>query len=464
MLDRTKNNKNKLLLAPGKKFFTPWNIGIVIIVLGIIYMFSFLLQSPPPNKIVIASGSSSSMYYAIAKKYKRYMKRFGIEVEIVKTTGSVENLQLVNDKKSKVSIALVQSGIVSEKNQNLYALCSLYREPLWVFYRGNKTLKYLYQLKGKRIAVGLKGSGTLYVALRLLAENGITSNNDKTKFFHLGYTQAGKALKKGQVDVAIFTASVQASYIQNLLHNKNISLMSFRRSESYIRRYHYLSQVKVSEGLLSLRANMPAQETTLLAPTATILVKKSIHPLLVTPLLKTMQYIHTKGNLIDMPKTFPSYKYVDLPLMPKAKQFLQNGASFLDTLIPYQIVTKIHQIKLLIIPLLTLLIPIFKLFLPIYRWQLRRRILRWYGVLRVTNRKLVDEVEEEELLGELKKLGAMEKQLGKLKVPLLQMPAYCRLYTDIAHSKKRLKQRLRSYLKKKERKNRQERNHTLKIG
>ena len=56
---------------------------------------------------------------------------------------------------------------------DFHALGSLYREPLWVFYRGDKPLERLSQLAGKRIGVGPAGSGTHAIAMQLLAANGL---------------------------------------------------------------------------------------------------------------------------------------------------------------------------------------------------------------------------------------------------------------------------------------------------
>ena len=69
--------------------------------------------------------------------------------------------QLLGQDSSGVAVAIVQSGVASpEEVRRFYALGSLYREPLWVFYRGEKRLDRLGQLEGRRIGVGPPGSGT----------------------------------------------------------------------------------------------------------------------------------------------------------------------------------------------------------------------------------------------------------------------------------------------------------------
>lgn len=102
------------------------------------------VEAPPPRKIVIATGGQNGAYYAVAKKYAALVQKEGLTLEVRETAGSVENLKLLADKTSGVSIAIVQSGVAQpEELTEFFALGSLYREPLWVFYRGDKRLERL---------------------------------------------------------------------------------------------------------------------------------------------------------------------------------------------------------------------------------------------------------------------------------------------------------------------------------
>jgi TRAP-type uncharacterized transport system substrate-binding protein len=120
--------------SPGKGLFTVWAIVLALCaaILGVAYML--LVEAPPPRKIVIATGSEQGAYYQFAKQYAKELAKEGLILELRPTEGSVENLQLLRDDNSGVSVAIVQSGLVDEKDHaRLLALGSLYREPLWVF-------------------------------------------------------------------------------------------------------------------------------------------------------------------------------------------------------------------------------------------------------------------------------------------------------------------------------------------
>jgi TRAP-type uncharacterized transport system substrate-binding protein len=101
--------------------------------------FILLVEAPPPRTIVIATGSQEGAYYRFAQQYAELLKQDGVTLDVRATKGSVENLKLLRDENSEVHVALVQSGIADPaESAELHSLCSLYREPLWIFYRGSE--------------------------------------------------------------------------------------------------------------------------------------------------------------------------------------------------------------------------------------------------------------------------------------------------------------------------------------
>jgi TRAP-type uncharacterized transport system substrate-binding protein len=51
-------------------------------------------------------------------------------------------------------------------------LASLYYVPMWVFYRGTEVVDQINELRYRRVAVGVEGSGTRRFAAPMLAING----------------------------------------------------------------------------------------------------------------------------------------------------------------------------------------------------------------------------------------------------------------------------------------------------
>src|SRR5215813_8658578 len=195
-----------------------------------------IFQPGPPNHIVLASGAEFGAYHQYALRYKELLAREGVRVEERMSRGAAENLQLLLDPKSKVDVAFMQGGVATfPAADNLVMLASLYYEPLWVFYRGEEPLNRLNQLVGKRIAIGARGSGTLALVAPVLKANGVGVDN--SKLLTLGGEDALRALKAGEIHVALYVGGAETPIIQQALRDKAIRLMSMTRSEAYVRRF-----------------------------------------------------------------------------------------------------------------------------------------------------------------------------------------------------------------------------------
>jgi len=119
-----------------------------------------ILIPAPPKKITIATGVKDQIYEAIGDRYKTILARAGVDVEVRLTNGAAENVKLLNDPKSGVSVGIAQGGISdSKQSPDLLSLGRINYQIYWIFYRATETLTDLRQLKGKRIALGPDGSG-----------------------------------------------------------------------------------------------------------------------------------------------------------------------------------------------------------------------------------------------------------------------------------------------------------------
>jgi len=154
-----------VLESVGKmKIFTP---AIILALVGFVIAFQFVGPAPP-REISMATGSSGGAYASYGNAYSKILARDGITLKLVNTSGSVKNLQLLNDDTSNVELAFVQGGLARSTNSDrLMTLGSLFFEPLWIFYSEGIEPKRLGDLQGLRIAVGAEGSGTKELSLEL---------------------------------------------------------------------------------------------------------------------------------------------------------------------------------------------------------------------------------------------------------------------------------------------------------
>jgi ABC-type nitrate/sulfonate/bicarbonate transport system substrate-binding protein len=303
----------------------------------------------------------------------------GIALEVVPTAGSVENFALL--KKGDVSLALVQGGSATQEDkESLQSLGSLFVEPIWIFTRARQPVKEFSALKGKRLAVGSEGSGTYLLATQLLSAAGIDESN--TTLIRADSARSVAELSRGSVDAAFFVASASAPLIREIQARREFQLVDFDRAAAYARWFPFLTAVTLAEGVLDLRGNLPARDTSLVAVSANLAARGDLNAGLIPALLNALAYVHQPGGLLERRRQFPSVDYVDLPLNQDAARYIVNGPSFLYRWLPYGWAVLLDRLKILIVPFLALMIPLFRIAPPLYNWRIRSKIYRWYSAVR----------------------------------------------------------------------------------
>jgi TRAP transporter TAXI family solute receptor len=390
--------------------------AILIAIAGCIIAWQFV-NPAPPDTITIATGQPGGAYVLFAERYREVLAREDITLNILETAGSVENLKLLEEDPHSVNLAFMQGGTASNPQmKDLVSLASLNYEPLWVFYRDAGELTRITELQQKRIAAGEPGSGTQSVTRTLLQDNGM--DDGQVSLLPVGGEQAANALLGGKVDAAFLVASVESPLVQQLLRTPGIRLMSFERAEAYTRQHHFLSRITLPEGVIDLQDNIPPQDTTLLAATANLVTHEDFHPALVGLLLQAAEEIHGGGSLFAGPGTFPNRHNLEFPLDSGARRYFRFGPPFLQRFLPFWTANLIDRLKIMLIPLLTLLIPLFKIMPPTYRWQVRKKIYRWYSELQALDFEHPEALPAKTISTSVQKLDDLEEEVRKVKVPL----------------------------------------------
>jgi TRAP-type uncharacterized transport system substrate-binding protein len=409
-------------------------LWIVLILLTVIALgIGIYLNGPvPPRKITMATGAPGSSYDRFGQQYQSQLGKHGLEVNLVNTSGSIDNLERL--VKGEVDVAFVQGGTAShvkDPDEVLRGLVACYREPLWVFSRpppakpgeppGTVRIGSLGQFfRDKRIAVGPEGSGTAVLARLVLHENGLQEKD--VQLLHPPLKDAPAQLERREVDAAFFVAMAEDPYIKELLplRDKGILLLPFRRHQlAYARLFPYLKPITLAEGSLDLEKNIPHSDVMLLAPAAFLACRKDLHPEVIEQVLKEAFIIHGTGNKIDPPGQFPTLDGVDLPVDDTAMAYVKTGESYLSRLLPYWALRHVFQLRVLLLPLLVVWLPYLKIVPTLYHYRVNRLLRRHYATLRdletAINRATTSQ-EIHELIMEMDGLRTNMEQLSR-KVP-----------------------------------------------
>jgi hypothetical protein len=114
-----------------------------------------------------------------------------------------------------------------------------------------------------------------------------------------------------------------------------------------------------------------------------------MHPdaarLLVTVLPEVLAY-----PLVGDPAAFPSLTRTRFDVNRDAAQYLSEGPTPLEQVLPFEIASPLSRYYVLILPLLVLVYPAWAILKGLYDWWMRRRIISWYPRIHAIERGLPD--------------------------------------------------------------------------
>ena len=393
-------------------------IGVALLVLAY-----FWLDPEPPHHVVLGTGPENSAYAEFGKRYADELKRYGITVELRHTAGSRENLVLLRDGKQKVDVAFVQGGAsetirsqAEEDMEPLESLGSLFFEPVWVFYRADafKEFTMLTQLRGKRVNIGARGSGTPGIFMRLMTANQV--DREEITRSAMPDQEAVIALLEGKLDAVVLIAAPEAPFVQMLLNTPGIKLFETVHGEAYARRYRYIRPVTLPRGVAHLSLDIPPHDVQLIATTTSLVARQDIHPALIQLFVQAASRIHSAPGWIARAGDFPTAAANEFILAKDADRYYRNGPPLLQRYMPFWFANLVDRMWVALFAIITVLIPISRMVPPLYRFRVRSKIFRWYRNLRLIEAELeANERPREDLLTSLDKL---EERVASIRVPL----------------------------------------------
>lgn len=415
-------------------------IALALIILAAVVAILFYWIPAPPKKIVIATGSKTGLYYELGQRFKERLAHEGITLEVKETAGSVENLKLLSSPKSGVALAFVQGGVgTPEEYPQLNTILGMYYEPLWVVYRpeafakNKNILDQFKDLKDKRVAIGAEGSGTLKLAQEIFKLNDIDIARENFK--KLPADQAVKQLDNNQIDVVMLVAAARAPIVQEFAKNPRFKLMSLKNPKAYPSRLKYLNDVVVEQGVLNLINDVPHQPTTVLAPTAELVVHQDLHPALVALMVEASYDILQSKSLINSEVIFPSSTNLTFKQDKDAANFIKNGPTFIHRHLPFWLAVWVDRLALVLIPLIAILFPLFNIVPNLLDYRIRLRFALMYLELRKIEK---DAAGHKNLDTLRKRFDEIEAKAKNMKVPKLNEKDLYDLRAHVAEIRKLL--------------------------
>jgi TRAP transporter TAXI family solute receptor len=392
-------------------------ITVAVTAAAITVAGAMMLLSIPPRTIGVATGGVGGAYYEFGNRYRDELARANVAVRVMQTAGSPENLALLHNPHSGVSVALVQGGTINpEDASELESLGTVFYEPLWLFRRREAGGGGLEGLRGKKIAIGPDRSGTQALTLELLKRHGI--GQQVSELLPLATREAADRLLAGNIDAAFMVASWEAPDVQRLLAAKQVELSGYPQADAYVALYPFLNKVVIPRGVRDLANDQPPTDVVLIAPKASLVVRKDLHPALQLLLLNAAVQIHSGPGIFQRANEFPAAEAFGLQLSDEALRFYKSGPPLLHNYLPFWVAELIGKLIILLIPILGVLYPMMR-FLPVlYDWTVRRKISRLYGELRFLEQELATLGGRNIASKIAMQLEELEQQANRLRVPI----------------------------------------------
>ncbi len=417
---------------------------VLVLIVAAFFLAMHFMPPPPPKQVTIATGGESGGYYAFGKRYSEVLARSGVKLDVRTSAGSIENLERLQNASGGVSIALLQGGIGnSEIAPGLMSLGRVFHEPLWIFYRGPK-IERLADLRGKRLAVGIEGSGTRALVNDILKAGQITASS--ATLVPVTGQPAVDALKKGELDAIFLALAPQAPLIQSLVRDKDVKLMSLVQADALTKIFPYLAKLTVPQGVFDLASNIPDQDITLVAPQAALVAQNSLHPAIIALLAEAAQEVHGKASLFAKAGEFPTQTDPEFEMDPDALRYYKSGPTFWKRFLPYWIANLVERAIVFLVPLLTVLIPLVKILPALYKWRFRQRLLKWYARLKEVEEDVSEVVPGPDARSAAAtlhtKLDNIDDAVGRLAVPIQFAEQFYNLRNHLDLVRERLKQKV----------------------
>ena len=355
--------------------------AVIAVILMIVLALHYLVPAPP-RKIVIATGGKTGQYYRLGNLYKAEFEKYGIQVEVLSTKGSVENLELINDSSKKVDIALIQSGTGSAKQYpQLESLAGVFFEPLWVVYREDsfKSLgrppEKIGEIVKKKMSIGIQGSGTRNLVEKIFSLENITPEGPN--ILGLNTDDSLKKLQSGDIDVMFICVNDRAEIMQKIFSDPHLKIMSLAKAYGYPIKMNGLTVVNVKRSTLNILNDSPDRDILLLAPTAEIVARNDIHPAIVSLIIDISQELLSKPDVLSEEKHFPNPNHLSFTNNEDSQKVMREGPSFLHRYLPFWFAVWVDRILRVAIPLLAILIPVVN-FVPgiiAYRVKLKFAVI-----------------------------------------------------------------------------------------
>jgi uncharacterized protein len=246
-------------------------IMLVALSLGLIAILAIVLvQQSKTEHLTLAAGASSGESYILGSALKTVVERHypRIRITLLKTGGTVENLQMLED--GRAQLATVQSDILPGPRAR--ALVVLYDDTFQLLVPKDSQVQSLVDLQGRRIALAQSG-GQFQSFLRVVEHFGL----HQADFHFVGANDeaAADAFLNGRADAIFRVRAIGDPSVQQLVQSGKVRFLPIEHAAAMKIKYPAFAAALVPVGAYLGNPPVPAQDVSTVAVQRTLLARDS---------------------------------------------------------------------------------------------------------------------------------------------------------------------------------------------
>ncbi len=251
-------------------------IPIAVLSVVLIGSFGWKLNQDKQQvyELTLATGTKTGNYYpfgqAIAEVVVQQNPR--IRIRVVETQGAEENMRRL--QANEAQLAIVQNDTAALPSARVIA--SLFKEVFHLIVSEQSGIQNVSDLKGKRIALMAKGSGS-YSSFWFMSEH---YGLGKTDFLSTptSWIEATKLFSNGEVDAIFRVLPPGSDFVSDLLQNTQGKLVAIDQGAAMKIKLPYLEADVIPRGTYKAAPAVPDADLPTVGVQATLLVREDVDP------------------------------------------------------------------------------------------------------------------------------------------------------------------------------------------
>jgi len=193
-------------------------IGVVLTSVILLGYMTINWITPTQTSLVFVTGEKEGLYRELGDAIVTEIQQAHpkIKIQVVSTAGSLDNAKRLQN--NTADLALVQNDI--QATAEIRSITAIHPELIHFLCHKDSGIQTLHDLTGKKVAVGLKGSGTERFTIELLGYFGIDPST--FQLIHLPINEAANQLVAGELSAILYLTGLGNSAVKKAIGSGNV--------------------------------------------------------------------------------------------------------------------------------------------------------------------------------------------------------------------------------------------------